>query len=483
MALLVRNGRIITATDDYVADIYCADETITRIERDIDPASLPGASLPGASLPGAGVEVIDASGKYVFPGFIDPHVHIHLPFMGTYAKDNWETASKAALLGGTTTLIEMICPARTDEPRDAFELWWKKADGLAACDYSFHMGVTRFDDESGGVEPQLRDIVNRGIASFKVFLAYKGALGVTDAELFKTLTLARELGVIVTAHCENETLIDELQKQFLAEGNTGPEWHERSRPPRVEAEGMHHLMTFAELTGAHVYPVHTSCEEALLVAMAARHRGVNVWVETVIPYLVLDSTDAERTEPDDFEGAKFVMSPPIRDARHQPILWDALRSRNISTVATDHAPFDFEDQKRLGDPAAGSDFTRIPNGIPSVEHRIDLLYTHGVAAGLIDLNTFVDCASTQAARIFGLETKGTIALGKDADLCIYDPTYSGVISAKTHHMATDYDAFEGWELKGKASHVTVRGEVAVRDGEFVGTHGRGKMLVREPSHF
>ena len=462
MPLLITNGRIINATDDYIADIYCAGESITRIENKIDPTSLPPETT-----------IINAKDKYVVPGFIDPHVHIYLPFMGTYAKDNWETASKAALVGGTTTLIEMICPGKTEDAMEAFELWCSKAKGISACDYTYHMGVTRFDATT---ETQLREIVGgHGITSFKVFLAYKDALGVNDHELYETLRLAKELGVVVTAHCENETVIAKRQAMLLAQGKIGPEWHEPSRPVQVEAEGVHHLMTFAELTGAHVYVVHTSCEEAVREAQRAIQRGVNAWIETVIPYLVLDNTYAERPG---FEGAKYVMSPPIRERKHQDFLWNALRSRLISTIATDHAPFDFKGQKEMGRPPQ-SDFTKIPNGIPSVENRIDLLFTHGVATGRIDLNTFVDCASTQAARIFGLKNKGTIAPGSDADLVIYDPNYRGTISAKTNHMETDYNAFEGWEVKGRAHIVTVRGQIMARDGKFVGQLGHGRLLQRE----
>jgi dihydropyrimidinase len=300
---------------------------------------------------------------------------------------------------------------------------------------------------------------------------------VDDRELYHALKLSRELGVIVTAHCENETLVDELQKQLIAAGKIGPEFHEVSRPPTVEAEGVHHLMSFAELTGAHVYVVHTSCEEAVREAQAGIQRGVRAWIETVIPYLVLDKTYAEKSSPP-FEGAKFVMSPPIREKRHQPVLWNALRSRLISTVATDHAPFDFKTQKEMGRDA----FTKIPNGIPSVENRIDLLYTHGVTTGKIDLHTFVDCASTQAAKLFGLKGKGTIAVGADADLCIYDPNYRGKISAKHQYMATDYNAFEGWEVQGRPHVVTVRGEVMARDGQFVGRVGVGRLLQREATH-
>jgi len=461
MSLAIKNGRIITANDDYISDIYIEDEVITSIARDLE--------IP------AGIETIDATGKFIFPGFIDPHVHIYLPFMGTYAKDNYETASKAALVGGTTTLIEMCCPSRSASPIESFELWKSKAEGLAAVDYSFHMGVTRYDNE---VETQLRELVKRGLSSFKIFLAYQGAFGIDDEELFKTLKLAKELGVIVTAHCENAIAVSQLQGELIAAGKTGPEYHEPSRPESIETAGVQHLMTFAELTGAHVYVVHTSCDGAVQAAQAARYRGVNAWIETVIPYLVLDKTYAEKP---DFEGAKYVMSPPIRDIRNQPILWDAIRNRLISTVATDHAPFDFVGQKKaLGE----DDFTKIPNGIPSVEDRINLLYTHGVTTGKIDLQTFVDAGSTQAAKLFGLyPKKGAIQVGSDADLVIYDPGYRGKISVETQQMATDYSAFEGWELRGRPSIVTVRGEIQARDGEFVGTIGRGEFLAREPNHF
>lgn len=459
MSILIKNGHIVTATDSYVADILCADGKIAAIGH--------GLSAP------AGDEVVDATGQYVFPGFIDPHVHIHLPFMGTEAKDTYDSASRAALVGGTTTLIEMCCPSREEDPLEGFELWLSKAEGLSACDYTFHMAVSKFDDST---EAKLREIVNRGVASFKVFLAYKNFFGVTDGELYKTLKLAKELGVIVTAHCENETLVAELQQRLLSEGKTGPEWHEPSRPVQVEAEGVHHLMAFAEATGSHVYVVHTSCEPAVRAAEQARGRGVNVWIETVIPYLTLDSSYAEQPN---FEGSKYVMSPPIRSAEHQPYLWNALRSGSISTVATDHAPFDFTGQKEMG----RDDFTLIPNGLPSVEDRVNLLYTYGVKRGKIDLHTFVDAASTNAAKLFGLfPRKGTIALGSDADLVVYDPTYRGKISAATHHMATDYNPYEGWDIEGRANLVTVRGKVQVRDGEFVGEVGHGEFLKRPCTH-
>ncbi len=461
MSLLIKNGNIVTASEQYTADIYCDGEQITRIGKNLD-------APPNAT-------VIDATGKYVFPGFIDPHVHIYLPFMGTFAKDTYESASRAALVGGTTTLIEMVCQASSQEPwRDGFELWLSKAEGKSACDFTFHQAVTRFDADA---EAQLREIVNAGVSSFKVFLAYKGAFDMSDKELYDTLALAKKLGVVVTAHCENADLVLELQKKLLSEGKTGPEYHYWSRPPRVEAEGVHHLATFAEVHGTHIYIVHTSCKESLDEALMAADRGVNIQIETLIQYLVLDKSYAELPN---FEGAKYVMSPPLRDKSNQEVFWNALRKRFVSTIATDHAPFDFVGQKEMG----RDDFTKIPNGIPSLEDRVNLLYTHGVAAGRIDLSTFVDAASTQAAKIFGMfPRKGAIAIGSDADLVVYDPNYRGSISAKTHQLNLDYSAFEGWEIKGRPSTVTVRGEVAVQDGKFVGTIGRGKFVKREPNHF
>ncbi len=463
MSLLIKNGRIITTDQDYVADILVEGEIITHIAPAIDPKSV------------VDVEVIDASGKYVLPGFIDPHVHIYLPFMGTYAKDDYDSGSRAALVGGTTTLIEMCCPSRNDDPWDAYQLWKGKAEGLSACDFSFHMGVTRFDENS---EPVLRRIVDDGVTSFKVFLAYKGAFGITDIELYQTCRLAQQLGVVVTAHCENADLVAELQSRFVAEGKVGPEFHELSRPVSVEAEGVHHFCTFLELTGAAGYIVHTSCSNAVEVAQKFQARGVDVAIETVIPYLVLDKTYAEQAN---FEGAKYVMSPPIRDIAHQNYLWDALKAGVVATVATDHAPFDFADQKQMGRPPE-SNFTKIPNGIPSVEHRATLLYSYGVATGRIDLHQFVSLLSTAAAKQFGMfPAKGTIQPGSDGDLVIWDPEYRGTISAENHLMNTDYDGFEGFSICGRPSVVTLRGIVVVRDGMFTGRLGHGRMVPRKCS--
>jgi dihydropyrimidinase len=456
MALLIRNGEIVTSTERYFADILVEGEEIAQI----------GKSLVAP----AGAEVVDATGKLVFPGFIDPHVHIHLPFMGTFAKDDYKTASTAALVGGTTTLIEMCCPSRMDDAMEQYNVWKAKAAGLSACDYTFHMAVTRYD---AATEAQLREIVADGTASFKIFLSYKGFFGVDDGEMYQTLKLARELGVIVTAHCENAELVSRLQAELIAVGKTGPEWHEPSRPETVEAEGTTRFATFLETTGATGYVVHLSCEPALKAALDAKARGVKISVESVLPHFLLDKTYAER---EGIEGLKYVMSPPLREKRNQASLWDALEAGEIDTVGTDHCPFDLE-QKVLGKDA----FTLIPNGIPGLEDRVNLMYTYGVKRGGLSLNRFVDALSTKAAKLFGLyPRKGEIAVGSDADLVIYDPAYRGTISAKTQHMNCDYSGFEGVEIDGRPSVVTVRGQVQVRDGVFVGEYGRGEFLRRKP---
>jgi len=459
MPLLIRNGEIVTADSRYRGDIFAEDETVTRIGRDL-PAP-------------PGTEIIDATGKYVFPGFIDPHVHIYLPFMATFAKDTHETGSIAALIGGTTTYIEMCCPSRNDDALAGYQLWKSKAAAGSACDYTFHMAVTKFE---ANTESQLREIVGDGISSFKIFLAYKGFFGVDDAEMYETMALAKRLGVIVTAHCENAELVGRLQQKLLAEGKTGPEWHEPSRPEPVEAEGTHRFATFLETTGAAGYVVHLSCDRALQAATQAKERGTRVSIECVIPHLVLDKTYAERPG---VEGMKHVMSPPLRASSNQKALWNAVASGLIDTVATDHCPFDTE-QKLLGRDA----FTQIPNGIPGIEERVNLLYTYGVKRGNLDLHRFVDAAATRAARLFGLfPRKGTIAPGSDADLVVYDPDHKSIISARTHHVNNDYSGFEGMEIDGRPAVVTVRGRVQVRDGVFVGDSKRGRLLRRDPGHF
>ena len=315
-----------------------------------------------------------------------------------------------------------------------------------------------------------------GIASFKIFLAYKNFFGVDDGEMYQTMRLAKELGVIVTAHCENAELVGRLQQLLLAQGKTGPEWHEPSRPESVEAEGTNRFATFLGNTGAAGYVVHLSCEGALQAALAAKARGIRLWVESVVPHLLLDKTYAERKG---VEGMKHVMSPPLRDKRNQKVLWDGLEAGLVDTVATDHCPFDTS-QKLLGTDA----FTQIPNGIPGIEERVPLLYTYGVSRGTLDIHRFVDACSTRAAKLFGLfPRKGTIAVGSDADIVIYDPSHKGKLSAQTQHANCDYNGFEGFEIDGRPSVVTVRGKVQVRDGKFVGERGRGRLLRREPAYF
>ena len=459
MSLLIRNGEIVTADSRYCADIFVEDETITRIGKNLEAPR--------------DATVVDASGKLVFPGFIDPHVHVYLPFMATFAKDTHETASIAALVGGTTTYIEMCCPNRTDDALEGYHLWKSKADGSSACDYTFHMSVTKFDDAT---ESQLREIVRDGISSFKIFLAYKNFFGVDDAEMYQTLVLAKKLGVITTAHCENAELVARLQQALLQKGCTGPEWHEPSRPESVEAEGTARFATFLENTGATGYVVHLSCQAALERALAAKSRGVPMFIENVLPHLLLDKSYAERPG---VEGLKYVMSPPLRESGNQQVLWSALEQGFIDTVGTDHCPFDTT-QKLLGKDA----FTHIPNGIPGIEERVNLLYTCGVKRGRLSLHRFIEAASTRAAKLFGLfPRKGTIAVGSDADLVVFDPEYKGTISASTQHVNNDYNGFEGMPIEGRPSVVTVRGKVQISDGQFVGERGRGKLLRREPIHF
>jgi dihydropyrimidinase len=459
MALLIRNAQIVNDDSRSRADIWIEDETITRIGSGLE-------APPGA-------EAIDAAGRMVFPGFIDPHVHIYLPFMATFAKDTHETASIAALAGGTTTYIEMVCPNRFDDALEGYRLWKSKAAGNSACDYTFHMAVTRFDE---GTEGQLREIVADGISSFKIFLAYRNFFGVDDGEMYQTLTLAKKLGVIVTAHCENAELVGRLQQMLLGQGKTGPEWHEPSRPESVEAEGTSRFATFLENTGAAGYVVHLSSKGALDAAVAAKSRGVRLSVESVLPHFLLDKTYAERPG---VEGMKHVMSPPLRAKHNQKVLWDALANGFVDSVGTDHCPFDTS-QKLLGRDA----FTQIPNGIPGIEERVSLMYTNGVKRGRLTLDRFVDALSTRPARLFGLfPRKGVIAVGSDADLVIWDDGYRGRLSAATQHANCDYNGFEGMEIEGRPAVVTVRGKVQVRDGRFVGERGRGQLLKRRPGYF
>ena len=458
MKTLIQNGRLIDASIDAVADLLIVDGVIDSI---------------GRSIRGSADRVIDATGRLVMPGFIDPHVHIHLPFMGTHAKDDYTSASTAAVVGGTTTIIEMVCPAQQDDHWRAYQTWQSKADGKSLCDYSFHMGITRFDDQT---EQTIRRVQRDGVTSLKVFLAYKGAFAISDQDLYRVCQIAKELGMTVTAHCENAELVASKQTELVAAGKLDPSYHEPSRPPSVEAAGVHHFCTFLKSTGAAGYIVHTSCRDAVEAALPFIRDGVDVMLETVIPYLVLDQS---ATEKPDFEGAKYVMSPPLRDRDHQDYLWQCLGNNTIATVATDHAPFDFEDQKRMGMPPQ-SDFTKIPNGIPSIEHRPALLYTHGVTTGKITLQQFVCLCSTNAAKRFDMfPSKGSLSPGSDADVVLWDPEHRQTISAETHHMNVDYSGFEGFETIGRAETVLVRGQTVIDRGEVVGSIGHGRQVHRE----
>ncbi|MBU0678472.1 MAG: dihydropyrimidinase [Verrucomicrobia bacterium] len=460
MSILIKNGEVVTAEARFKTDVLCEDGTITKIAANIDPRP--------------DTELIDASGKLVFPGFIDPHCHAYLPLGDIQTSDDYTSTSIAAVVGGTTCFIDFATAYRDDTPLGGFEKWMNASEGRSACDYTFHLALSQYNET---VEKEARKVVEEGVASFKVYLAYNASVGIEDDQLNPILKLAKDCGVIVCCHCENDALISERQKRLLAEGKTGPEWHHESRPPFVEADGSRHFAAALEATGAHGYNVHLSCREALEEAVAAQKRGVNLWIETVIQFLTLDNS---LTKLPDFEGAKYIMSPPLREKEHQDVLWKALANRTISTVGTDHAPFHFKGQKERG----RGDFTKIPGGLGSAEHRVDLLWTYGVKEGRIDEQTLVDCASTQPAKIFGLYPgKGTIAVGSDADIVIYDPDYEGVISAATHHMNIDYSCYEGTPVKGRPHVVLVRGQVAAKDGEFVGSIGRGKFVPRESTHF
>ena len=471
MPLLIRHGEVLNAGSRFHADVLCEGGTLTRVEPSIDPAGLPGA------------EVLDASGCFVMPGLIDPHVHVHLPFMGTFAKDTHATASRAAVAGGTTTFLEMALPGPEDDPAEALAGWARRAAGASVCDYGFHLGVSRWDL---GVEAHLREAVAAGARSFKVFLAYRGALDLDDAGLFGVCELAAELGVVVCAHCENAALVDRLQARLVAEGKVGPQWHEPSRPAYVEAEGVHRFCAFLEATGARGYVVHTSCREALDAAAPFQLRGVDVQVEAVLPHLLLTRERTGSTAGDpravdpSFEGAKFVMSPPLREPADVEALWSGLLTGRVAAVGTDHCPFDFQGQKDVGRPPAG-DFTKIPNGIPGIEHRPQLLWHHGVNLRGMDPCRFVEVASTAAARRFGLSPrKGAVQPGADADLVVWDPAREATISAAAQHSDVDHCVYEGWRAVGGPRATVVAGEVLARDGRCTldpAAPGRGRRLT------
>ncbi|HKE22170.1 MAG TPA: dihydropyrimidinase [Bryobacteraceae bacterium] len=454
MTTLIQNGTVVTAHETRQADVLIENEQIKEVRKGI---------------PADSARVIDATGMYVIPGGIDPHTHLDMPFGGTTSSDDFETGTRAAAFGGTTSIVDFAIQARGTRMRDALDTWWKKAAGKAAIDYGLHMIVT---DLGGAGLEDMDEMVGEGVASFKLFMAYPNVLMVDDATIFRALSQTAKNGALICMHAENGSVIDIIIARALAEGKTAPVYHALTRPPRAEAEAVHRAIAMAEIAGAPVYIVHLSSEDALNQVREARDRGVPAFAETCPQYLLLSIEELQRPG---FEGAKFVFTPPLRPKEHQPKLWDGLKHDHLQVVSTDHCPFCFEDQKVLGK----DDFTKIPNGGPGIENRMQLIYHHGVNAGKLTLNRFVEITSTAPARIFGMyPKKGEIAPGSDADLVIWDPAAPHTISAKTHHMRVDYSMFEGFQVKGNARTVISRGEVIVDGGVFLGKAGRGRYLKR-----
>ncbi len=405
----------------------------------------------------------------LLPGGIDAHTHLDMPFGGTTSSDDFETGTRAAAFGGTTTLIDFAIQAKGTKMRDALDTWWKKAAGRAVIDYGLHMIVT--DLGEAGLE-DMDSLVAEGVASFKLFMAYPGVLMVDDATIFQALSRTARNGALICMHAENGGVIDVIVRRALAEGKTAPIYHALTRPVTAEAEAVNRAIAMAEIAGVPIYIVHLSSEDALNKVREARDRGLPAFAETCPQYLLLSVEELARPN---FEGAKYVFTPPLREKHHPPKLWDGLKNDHLQVVSTDHCPFCFEDQKALGK----DDFTKIPNGGPGVENRLQLLFHHGVNQGKLSLNRFVELVSTTPARLFGLyPRKGTLAAGSDADIVVWDPQASHVISAKTHHMRVDYSMFEGFTVKGNAKLVMSRGEVIVEDGQFHGRAGRGQFLKR-----
>ena len=453
MTTLIKNGRIITASDDYVADILIENETIKAIGKDM------AVQVD---------ELIDASGMLVMPGGIDPHVHLEMPFMGTFSSDTYETGTRAALYGGTTTVIDFILQKQGNSLRSALDEWSGRATGNAVGDYSFHMAVTDFNDST---KQEIKEMIAEGITSFKTFMAYKGALMIDDRQMIGLMEEVKKEGGMVTVHATNGDMIDYLVQKNVQTGNRAPLYHYLSQPEVTEAEASERFVDMINFTGCPGYIVHMTCEGALNAVRNATRRNQNLFVETCIQYLVLDASLYEQ----DFDGAKWVMSPPLREKKDQATLWAGINQGLVQVVATDHCPFTWE-QKQMGK----DDFSKIPNGHPAIEHRMELLYSEGVNKGKISLNKYVEVTSTNPAKIFGMfPKKGTIAVGTDADIVIFDPNKKHTISASSHHMNTDYSGYEGWELTGKVKTVLLRGKVVVDDNKCLVEKGYGQFVKRQ----
>ena len=457
MSVLIKNGRVITAVDDYFADIFIKNETVTLIGEKLDIEA---------------DEVIDASGKYLIPGGLDPHTHLDMPFGGTTSADDFETGTRAAAHGGTTTLIDFAIQSKGHSTLEALDTWHAKADGKTAIDYGFHMIVTDLEDNR---VHEMKMLADAGVTSYKLFMAYPGVLYVDDGTIYRAMRKAGEDGTVVCMHAENGIVIDEIVKQALAEGKTEPKYHAITRPTRMEAEGVHRAISIAEVAQVPIYIVHLSSSDALEQVMLARNRGVHAFAETCPQYLFLDDSYYDQ---EGFEGAKYVMTPALREKWNQDELWKGLKFGDLQSIATDHCPFCFKDQKMLGI----DDFSKIPNGGPGVENRMSLVFNGGVNSGRISLNKFVELTSTAAAKTFGLfPKKGTIAVGSDADIVVFDPNRTETISVNntcTHHMNVDYNTYEGFEVTGFTETVLSRGKVIIDNCEYVGKKGDGHFLKR-----
>jgi len=454
MSTLIKNGRIITAEQDYPADLYIENGKIATI---------------GASINVQPDRTIDAKGKYVIPGGIDVHTHMDMPFGGTTSSDDFETGTRAAAFGGTTCLVDFAIQSKGTRMRDALDLWWKKGE-KATIDFSLHMIIT--DLPEAHLE-DMNEMVREGVTSFKLFMAYPNVLMVDDATIFRAMRQTGNNGALVCMHAENGGVIDLLVQKALAEGKTAPIYHALTRPTTAEAEAVNRAIALAQMAGAPVYIVHLSSAEALDHVSEARDKGLPVFAETCPQYLLLSIEDLDRPN---FEGAKYVFTPPLREKWHQDKLWEGLRRNALQIVSTDHCPFCFKEQKEMG----RDSFAKIPNGGPGVENRLQLLHHHGVNKKRITLNRWVELVSTTPAKMFGLyPRKGTIAVGSDADLVIWDPNKELTISAASHHMRVDYSMFEGFKVKGDAETVLSRGEVIVDHGKWLGKAGGGSFIKRD----